>query len=250
MDTLIGKHTSSLIEGMFKVGAHFGFSRSRRHPSFASVIFGSKNGTDIINLEKTGVFLAQAVDFAKKMGSENKVLLFVGTKPEARRVVEEAALSCGAPSVSRRWIGGTLTNFTEIKKRMSLLDSLQKKREAGELDVYTKKEQLGLHRQIIELLQNFGGIAALAKTPDAIFVVDPRHEHTAVDEARKRRIPVIALAGPDCDITAIDYAIPANDSSLQSITFFVEQIARAYEDGKKNASVKKEEGVPGVPAAL
>lgn len=235
MDTAITpqQNGSSLIESMFKVGAHFGFSRSRRHPSFAAIIFGSKNGTDIVNLEKTSSFLGQAIEFVKKIASEKKVLLFVGTKPEARRVLEEIALSYELPYVGNRWIGGTLTNFPEIKKRIFLLETLQKKKESGELSVYTKKERLGIDYEIGDLLKNFGGIASLEKIPDAIFVVDPRHEHTAVFEAKTKRIPIIALASSDCDLEGIDYPIPANDSSLSSVSFFVGAIARAYEEGKK-----------------
>jgi len=228
------KENKSLIERMFKAGAHFGYTRSRRHPSFKSSVFGSKDGSDIVNLEKTGSFLMRALDFVKNASSENKTIIFVGTKPEARKIVEGCAISLGLPYVSYRWIGGTFTNFPEIKKRLAVLGALQKKKEDGEFDVYTKKERLNIDREIQKLIRNFGGIATLDKVPGALFVIDPRHERTVVVEAKTKHIPIVALAGSDCNLEEIDYPIPANDSSIASITFFVGEIARAYKEGLSN----------------
>ena len=238
-DTAENKNTSS-IESMFAAGAHFGYSKSRRHPSFKHIIFGSKNNVDIVNLEKTSAYLAQALAFVKKSAQEGKHFIFVATKPEARRIVEERAVSLDIPYVSNRWIGGTLTNFPQIKKRIALLHDLQGKREKGELSMYTKKERLMLDRKIDDLLKNFGGIMMMERLPDVLFVVDPKKEKMAVVEAIKMKVPVVALLGSDCDLEGITYPIPANDSSRASITFFVDQIAKAYTDGKKEPLPAKE----------
>lgn len=234
------KSNTSLIENMFEVGAHFGYSRTRRHPSFKPLIFGAKNNVDIINLEKTGYFLNKALEFVKECARHNKTILFVGTKPEARRVIEEAAASLDLPYVFHRWIGGTLTNFSEIKKRIKRLLELREKKEKGELDVYTKKEKLVLDKEIERLSKNFSGIVSMQGLPDALFIIDPKHEATAVREARRKSVPLIGLAGSDCNTKEIDYPIPANDSALSSIRFFVEQITKAYGEGKAEMEQQKE----------
>lgn len=235
---------ASLIENMFKAGAHFGFSRTRRHPTFKPILFGSKNAVDVINLEKTSAFLIRAMDFVRSLAQKGKIILFVGTKPEGRRVVQETALELNIPSVTNRWIGGTLTNLPEIRKRVARLEGLQQRKEKGELGVYTKKEQLEFDIEIEKLTEKFGGITALLKLPDAIFVLDTRHEHTAVEEARKKHIPIVALAGSDCDLSEIDFPIPANDTSLKSIKFFVGKIAEAIKEGKKAAQSFENEESP------
>ena len=228
------KTTTSLIESMFEVGAHYGYSRSRRHPSFAPYIFGTKNKSDVIDLEKTGSHLAKALMFIKEAVANNKTILFVGTKPEARKVVEETAISLDVPRVVNRWIGGLLTNFSEMKKRVKILGDWLSKAERGELDVYTKKERAHIDKEIRELTRDFGGIANMVRLPHILFVVDSRHEKTAIAEAKKKGITIVALTGTDCDIRDIDYPIPANDSNVKSIAFFVEKVAAAYTEGLKN----------------
>ena len=238
MEVTDSKQNLSLIESMFQAGAHFGYSRTRRHPSYEQFLFGSKDHVDIINLEKTGSQLAAALAFVKESVQAGKVILFVGTKPEARKVVEEMAISLGAPYVVHRWIGGTLTNLSEMRRRISRFEELEGKKERGELDVYTKKERLLLDREMDGLAKKFGGVISLKQLPYALFVVDPRHEYTAVNEAKKKNIPIIALAGTDCDMKDITYPIPANDGSLTSIRFFVAKLAEAYKEGV--AAQKKE----------
>ncbi|MEK7179124.1 MAG: 30S ribosomal protein S2 [Patescibacteria group bacterium] len=226
---------TSLIEEMFNVGAHFGYTKSRRHPSFRSIIFGTKKKVDIVNLEKTGLHLSKALDFIGEYGRQNKVLLFVGTKPEARKIVEEAGKTLNTPFVSNRWIGGTLTNFPQIRRRVSKFTGLLEKRSTGALDVYTKKERLLLDREIEKLRRNFSGIVGMEKLPDALFVIDPRHEDIAVSEARQLNIPIVALAGSDCNLADIAYSIPANDASISSILFFTDKVIKAYQEGKKSS---------------
>jgi len=224
---------ASLIEEMFKAGAHFGYSRTRRHPSFKPLIFGAKKNVDIVNLEKTGFHLTKALEFVVECAKNGKTFLLVGTKHEARSVIKKAAQTLNLPYVSKRWIGGTLTNFSEIKKRVSRLIALREQKEKGELEKYTKKEQLLFDREINRLEMYFGGIVNMTGTPDILFVIDPRHENTAMKEARQKSIPVVALANSDCDITNIAYPIPANDSSMASIIFFVDKFVKAYQEGKK-----------------
>jgi len=219
MDSVKTQSNTALDE-MFKVGAHYGFSRSRRHPSFKSVVFGVKNGVDIIDLEKTQVYFDKALEFAKSVVAEGKQILFVGTKPEISNIVKEIALSMDMPYVSNRWIGGTLTNFPEIKKRIAKLEEFRRQKERGDLAKYTKKEKLLIDRDIDRLENNFGGIVSMKNMPAVLFVVDPRNEAIAVEEASQIKIPTIALSGSDCDITKVAYPIPANDSSVASVKFF------------------------------
>lgn len=216
------------IQDMFTAGAHFGFSKSRRHPSFKPFIFGLKNETEIVDLEKTEKLLAKAVEFVANLAKEKKTILFVASKSEAKEIIRRTAEALGAPYVSGRWIGGTITNFDQVKKRVARLDELTSKKEKGELGKYTKKERLLFDREIENLLKYFGGIRNLSKVPDALFVVDPKKEHIAVAEAKKHNIPVVALASTDCDLSSVSYPIPANDASRSSIEYFVGKISEAY----------------------
>lgn len=222
-----------VIDAMFKVGAHYGYAKTRRHPSTAAYILGLKNRTEIINLEKTKELLDAARTFASELGREGKMILFVGGKYEAESAVRAGAKELGMPFVAGRWVGGTLTNFAQIRSRIDTLLDLKAKRESGELEKYTKKEQLLINRDVERLEELFGGLVGLKALPAAVFVIDPKEEKTVVSEARRLNIPVIALASSDCDITIISYPIVANDSSVGSIKFFVEKIVSAYNEGKK-----------------
>ncbi|MDP3958223.1 MAG: 30S ribosomal protein S2, partial [bacterium] len=212
-----------------------GYQRTRRHPSVRPFLFGSKNRVDIIDLEKSEALLDAAKEFVKDLGREGKQLLFVGTKPEARDIVQNAAKALDLPYVTNRWIGGTLTNFPEIKKRIERYLDLGKKKEEGALNVYTKKERLLLDREMEELEKNFGGLMALRRTPDALFLVDSRHEKIALDEAVKVGLPTVSLSNSDCDVSAITRPVVANDSAVASIALFVKEIKEAYEAGRNEA---------------
>jgi len=219
------------MDRMFEAGAHFGYSKARRHPSTKGVIFGLKNKTEIIDLAKTEEYLARAKEYIASLAKDGKTVLFIGSKVEARNPVVNAATVLDLPYVDKRWIGGTFTNFGEIKKRVDRLQNLQEQKERGELEKkYNKKERLLLDREMESLETNFGGLTSMKKLPDAIFVIDPGHEHLAVAEARQMNIPVIALASSDCDFTLVDYPIPANDAALASITYFVDEILAAYRE--------------------
>ena len=188
--------------------------------------------------------LKEAVEFVKKLAKEGNIILFVGTKPECKNAIEEEAKSVEMPYVSLRWIGGALTNLPEIKKRVNELKDLKDKKEKGELEKYTKKERLDIDKKIKKLERNFGGIVNMENKPDALFIVDPKHEHTAVKEAKLLDIPIVSLASSDCDISKIDYPIVANDSAIASISFFVGKIAEAYKEGKENMEIPKEAKTP------
>lgn len=225
--------TGNLIDQMFDVGAHFGYSKARRHPSARPFIFGAKNKVEIIDLGKTNDMLLEAKNFVKDFASNGGTLLFVGGKNEARDIVRAAAESINMPYVAGRWIGGTLTNFVEIKKRISRLEELREQRDKGTLaEKYTKKEQLLISREIVKLESFYGGMLEMKDVlPKAIFIVDTKHENTAVLEARVKNIPIVGLSNSDCDLDLIDHPIIANDATSASISFFVNEIVASYKEG-------------------
>ncbi len=221
----------TIVEQMFKAGAHYGYSKTRRHPSVSSYIYTTKNKGDIIDLEKTSTLLDTATKFIEGLGSEGKIVLFVGTKPEAKGAIKNMAESLGMPYVVERWIGGTISNFVEIKKRIAELETYQKDSVMGELDKFTKKERVMLAKKMEKLSRYYSGLLGLKKIPDALFVIDAKHEHIATTEAQKSDVPVVALVNSDSDIRGIDYPIVANDGVIPSIKFFAESIAAAYKKG-------------------
>lgn len=229
------KNLASLVEELHKVGAHFGYSRTRRNSSVKPFIFGSKNRMDIIDLEQMAKSLKSALDFVSKLGSEGKQILFVGNKKESQSLVLNSAKELGMPYVALRWIGGTITNAMEIRKRIARMEDLMTRKATGALDVYTKKERLLLDREIAKLQKFFAGIQNMRRAPAALIVVDSRNEETAVEEARMAGIPIIALCGTDNDITNITFPIVSNDSSIASISYFLEKVVEAYKDGIKIA---------------
>lgn len=216
------------LEKMFSVGAHYGLSRRRRHPSTINYIYGLKDGVEIIDLEKTAKLLDDARQFASKLGEAGEQILWVTSKNEANRTVRTLAESIDQPYVIGRWIGGTLTNFDNIQGRVEKLEELEAKNESGELEKYTKKEQLLFEREIDRLNRKFGGIRSLHSLPAALFVIDSKAEEIAVAEARKNNIPIIALCNVDCNIDKIDYPIVANDGNQASIRLFAQEIRDAY----------------------
>lgn len=214
-------------EALKKAGLQYGYSRTRRHPSVKPFVEGNYNGVDFINLDTTKAQLDEAIAFLTAMHSASKVVLFVGVKPEIRQIIKEVALSLNAPYIAERFIGGTLTNFPQIKKRIEKLHDLLKKKETGELAVYTKKEQLLIQRDIDRLDRDFGGISSLTNIPAAIVMIDSRHEDMCVKEATRLHIPVVALCNTDCTLEGIDYPIVGNDGSVSSVRFVLESIKAA-----------------------
>lgn len=236
--------TTNLIQQLFKAGAHFGFSKSRRHPSVGSYLFGTKDGTDIFDLERTSALLKDATEFVRKLGEEGKTVFFVSTKTEVADLVRANADRVNMPYVTNRWIGGIMTNFSEIKKRLARLATLKEQKATGELDrKYTKKERVVIGREIDKLEFNFGGIEKIERMPDAIIVVDPRHDVVAVTEANDAKIPVVALMCSDCDIAMVSKPILANDSHRESVSMILGQLTDAFEEGRSRY-VPKPKAIP------
>lgn len=230
-------NSSITIEKMFEAGAHYGYGKSRRHPSVSSYIYATKNNGDIIDLEKTSIMLDSAIEFIKNLAIKNKTILFVGTKPEARDIIKNAALSLNMPYVNTRWIGGTLSNFMEIKKRITELEKYNKEITEGGLEKYTKKERVVMAKKMEKLSKYYSGLIGLKKTPDALFVIDGKAENIATTEAKKYNVPIVALINSDSNIKKIDYPIIANDSGIPSIRLFTNSIVQAYKSGGMSVPV-------------
>lgn len=230
---------NAMIDALFSVGAHFGFVKSRRHPSTKPFIFGVKNKIEIFDLEKTSASLKTALDFVEELGTKSAKILFVSGKNEAKGAITSFAESINMPYVAGRFIGGTLTNFPEIKKRVEKLESWVSQKEKGELGKYTKKERLLIDREIDKLREFFFGLSVMKSLPQAVFVIDSKKEFIAVKEAQKMGIPVIALCGTDCNLNEVEFPIPGNDASKTSIEFFLQKVAESYKAGqlKKPATV-------------
>ncbi|MCA9363090.1 30S ribosomal protein S2 [Candidatus Kaiserbacteria bacterium] len=225
--------TKDYINRLFEAGSHFGFKKSRRHPTVAPYLYTTKEGSDIFNLEKTAELLESAKETIKDAGLQGKTVLFVGTKDEASKIVKAAAEKTESPYVTNRWIGGMITNFSEIKKRINRLEGLLAERESGELErKYTKKERVVLGRETNKLEFNFAGISKLTRNPDLVVVVDPRHDAIAVAEANDRRIPVMAIMSSDCDASKVTYPVVANDSLQSSVSLILDELVAAYAEGK------------------
>ncbi len=223
---------NGVVDALFSAGAHFGFIKSRRHPSTKPFIFGVKNSIEIFDLEKTKDSLNTALSFVSELGSRGANILFISGKSEAKAAITTVAESINMPYVAGRFIGGTLSNFPEIKKRVDKLESWVSQKEKGELVKYTKKERLLIDREIEKLRTFFFGLSVMKKLPDAVFIVDSKKESIALKEAKTMGIPVIALCGTDNNLFEVDFAIPGNDSSRTSIEFFLKQIAASYKDGQ------------------
>ncbi len=224
---------NTLIERLFSAGAHFGFKKSRRHPTVTKYLFTTKEGNDIFDLEKTSVLLENAKEVMKQAGQNGKTVLLVGTKDEVTKLVTDAATKIGAPYVTNRWVGGMLTNFSEIKKRINRLEALGHEKESGELDrKYTKKERVIIGREVDKLNYNFKGISTIQRNPDVMVVVDPRHDHIAVTEAIESKVPVIAIMSSDCNTSVATYPVIANDALQSSVSFLLNELTAAYAEGK------------------
>lgn len=221
------------MKRLFNAGAHFGFKKSRRHPTVTPYLFTTKEGVDIYDLEKTTELLDGAKEVLKQAGLAGKTVLFVGTKDESSAIVKKCAEAAEAPFVVNRWIGGMITNFGEIKKRINRLETLNQEKASGELErKYTKKERVVIGREIDKLSHNFAGIASVTKLPDMMLVVDPRHDSIAVEEARTKNIPIIAIAGSDTDLSKVTHPVIANDSLQASVSLLLEELTTAYKEGK------------------
>ncbi len=221
------------VEEMAKAGLHFGHKTSKTHPKMLPFIFGMRNTIHVIDLEKAKEKFLEALKFLEKAAKEGKNILFVGTKIQIRDLVKNLATELGYPYVTYRWIGGTFTNFEEIKKRVEYLKELEKKKESEEWEKYTKREKREIEEEIEKLKEKFEGIRNLEKLPDIVFVCDMVKDNLAVKEARRKGIKIVAISDTNADPTLADYPIPANDDAISSVKYILEKVKKAILKGRK-----------------
>jgi small subunit ribosomal protein S2 len=217
---------------LLEAGVHFGHQTRRWNPKMARFLYGERSGIYIIDLEKTRSGLEDAYDFIRELASRSGVVLFVGTKKQAQEVVADQAARVGMPFVNTRWLGGMLTNFQTISRRLARLRELREMERSGAFDVLPKKEVLKLRHEKEKLERNLGGLQDLERLPDAIFVIDTKKEHIAVTEARKLGLPVVAIVDTNCDPDEVDYVIPGNDDAIRAVSLISRVVADAIEEGR------------------
>ena len=221
------------MKQLLEAGVHFGHQTRRWNPKMAEYIFTERNGIYIIDLQKTVKKLNEAYLFARDIAAQGKDILFVGTKKQAQDSVKEEAINCSMPYVNARWLGGMLTNFRTIRTRIARLNQLRKMRDDGTFDLLPKKEVIGLELEIEKLEKFLGGIQDMESIPGALFIVDPRKERIAVQEAKKLGIPIIAIVDTNCDPDEVDAVIPGNDDAIRAVKLIASTIAAAVIEGRQ-----------------
>ena len=228
------------MKQLLEAGVHFGHQIRRWNPKMKGYIFTERNGIYIIDLQKTVKKIEDAYEFVKNISAEGGYILFVGTKKQAQESIQEEAERCGMYYVNQRWLGGMLTNFKTIRKRIDRLHKLEKMEEEGLFEVLPKKEVLNLRREKDRLEKNLGGIKDMTELPQAIFIVDPRKERIAIQEARKLQIPIIAIVDTNCDPDEVDYIIPGNDDAIRAVKLLTEKMADAVIEGRQGEQMEAE----------
>ena len=221
------------MKQLLEAGVHFGHQTRRWNPKMAEYIFTERNGIYIIDLQKTVKKIEEAYDFIRSVAADGGEILFVGTKKQAQETIKEEAVRVGMHYVDARWLGGMLTNFKTIKKRIERLAQLHKMEEDGTFDLLPKKEVIGLRGEMEKLEKYLGGIKGMKKAPAAIFIVDPRKERIAIAEAKKLNIPIVAIVDTNCDPEDVDYVIPGNDDAIRAVKLVVSTIANAIVEGRE-----------------
>ena len=221
------------MKQLLEAGVHFGHLTRRWNPKMSQYIFTERNGIYIIDLQKTVKKLNDAYMFVRELSAEGKDILFVGTKKQAQDSVKEDAIACGMPYVNARWLGGMLTNFRTIRHRIDRLNQLRQMRDDGTFELLPKKEVIKLNLEIEKLEKFLGGIQDMHKLPGALFIVDPRKEKIAVQEAHKLGIPIVAIVDTNCDPDEIDYVIPGNDDAIRAVKLITETMAAAVIEGRQ-----------------
>ncbi len=221
------------MKQLLEAGVHFGHQTRRWNPKMAEYIFTERNGIYIIDLQKTVKKIEEAYDFIRSVAADGGEILFVGTKKQAQETIKEEAIRVGMHYVDARWLGGMLTNFKTIKKRIERLAQLHKMEEDGTFDLLPKKEVIGLRGEMEKLEKYLGGIKDMKKAPAAIFIVDPRKERIAIAEAKKLNIPIVAIVDTNCDPEDVDYVIPGNDDAIRAVKLVVSTIANAIVEGRE-----------------
>ena len=231
------------MKQLLEAGVHFGHQTRRWNPKMAKFIFTERNGIYIIDLSKTVKKVEEAYSFLREVASQGEVILFVGTKKQAQEAIKEEAERCGMFYVNERWLGGMLTNFDTIQKRIQRLKDLEKMEEDGTFDVLPKKEVILLKKEMEKLQKNLGGIKDMTEIPGVLFVVDPKKERIAILEARKLNIPVVGLVDTNCNPEDVDYAIPGNDDAIRAVKLIADVMANAVIEGKQGESEETVESV-------
>jgi small subunit ribosomal protein S2 len=233
------------MKALLEAGVHFGHQTRRWNPKMAKFIFGSRNNIHIIDLQKTVKELKKALTYVKDMAAEGKTILFIGTKKQAREAVAQEAARCNMPFVRDRWLGGTLTNFETVRRSAKRLQELERMKASGIFSQLSKKEAMRREKDMKRLAKSLDGIKAMDRLPDAVFVVDPVQEITAITESRRMEVPVVSICDTNCDPDLIDYAIPGNDDAIRSVRLFCKLVADSVLEGQEAA--KKQSGA--APAA-
>ena len=221
------------MKQLLEAGVHFGHQTRRWNPKMKKYIFTERNGIYIIDLQKTVKLVDAAYDYMKNVAEEGGVALFVGTKKQAQEAIKEEAIRSGQYYVNHRWLGGTLTNWETIQKRVARLKQINKMEEDGTFDVLPKKEVVGLNKERERLEKFLGGIADMPRIPDVMYVVDPRKERIAIQEARKLNIPIVAMVDTNCDPDEIDVVIPSNDDAIRAVKLITAKMADAFIEGNQ-----------------
>jgi len=220
------------VKELLENGVHFGHQTRRWNPKMKRFIFGARNGIHVIDLNKTYEQLEAACNFLAKIAGKGGKVLFVGTKKQAQEAIKEAAEVTGQSYVNERWLGGTLTNLKTIRRSIARLNAIEKMDADGSIAKYVKKEQASLRREAEKMAKNLGGIRSLDEQPDAMFVIDIKREHNAVAEARRLRIPLIAMVDTNCDPDLVDFPIPANDDAVRSVRVILGAIVQAVGEAR------------------
>ncbi|MBI2327664.1 30S ribosomal protein S2 [Candidatus Curtissbacteria bacterium] len=226
------------MQELLEAGVHFGHQVRRWNPKMQPFIFGARGGVHIVDLAKTVEKLEEACEFVRKIGESGGIIIFLGSKKQARSIILEEAKKCGAKYLTERWIGGLLTNWEQTSKNIKKLNDLKAKKEAGEFKERTKKENLLIDREIAKLERLYGGVADLTKLPEAMFVVDVKKEENACREAVKKEIPVVAISDTNANLDFVNYPVPGNDDATRAIQIITTAIADAYLEGRKKFEKK------------
>ncbi len=227
------------MKQLLEAGVHFGHQTRRWNPKMAPYIFTERNGIYIIDLQKTVKKVDEAYNFVREVAGEGKSILFVGTKKQAQEAVKEEALRCDMFYVNERWLGGMLTNFQTIQKRINRLRELEKMEEENVFDVLPKKEVILLRQEMTKLQKFLGGIKDMQKLPGALFIIDPRKERIAVAEAKKLGIPIVAIVDTNCDPDEIDHVIPGNDDAIRAVKLLTGKMADAVIEGRQGEQLEE-----------
>ena len=237
------------MKQLLEAGVHFGHQTRRWNPKMAKYIFTERNGIYIIDLQKTVKKLDEAYSFVRATATAGGSILFVGTKKQAQDSVREEATRCGMHYVNARWLGGMLTNFRTIRRRIDRMEQINKMREDGTFDMLPKKEVAKLELELEKLEKFLGGVKTMDKLPAAMFIVDPRKERIAVAEARKLNIPIVAIVDTNCDPDEIDYVIPGNDDAIRAVKLIAGAMADAVLEGRQGEQMDEAEAEEEVAAA-